>query len=762
MRTSTFPFRRSALGFVLGLSAVIALTLALQDISAHTMTPAASPEERSELTQAVALAGRVTDNANLTAHRHDVQAITEVHTDTCQWDVALAFDRSNSMQEGTRCYGCWEADENGEPYPAGVTFPLPFGEHCQASNPLQYQVYWYVVIEAEHYSSYESAADYHRAYTEYPKTWWAMQRQPRVNTSGPDERGAFMKVGPNSEGAMHYNTIADIVFPTDIDPYFTTPRLDYDFTVPAPGTYYVWMRAQGGVSYWDNAITRLRVHVGLNGAPLATGETRRYGPYNDGADPDHWRWTRVLELPNLAVTGSEDPYTLNFWAAGPGFSLDKIVITNDPGTYLDGGNRPLDWDYTMSDGTVIDDYGPLETHGRTNWACMTAEDPRFEPINPLTEELDDLYDDYQPIRAAKEAAKNFVRLLNPKLDQVGYVRYGTSSEIVEELYCLEREGGCEGFENVLVPIDSTQAEGWTNIADALWDGLWVLTTGTEPEPSATGVGLPPKFPGTEHYGRPGAVHVLILMTDGKANYYPGIGRDGVPNLPPDYGNCYSDDLYPDQPDETLDQRRARECVAWFALHARDRGVEIYTIGLGTQSDNDLLAYVARLTNGSHLYVPSPSELEDALEAIETQLTTRCPFAIQVAKRVTPEDSINIGERLTYTIRTTVSGRARPSLWLTDYWPTQTLFITATAGYTPASPIRGEPLVWQVAAGSFTQPLVLAHTVALSVAGPEGVLTNTVVVVDDAGLTSATASIAVTVVGPEKHRLYLPLVLKDGG
>jgi hypothetical protein len=524
-------------------------------------------------------------------------------------DIAIVYDRSGSMQEDTRCYGCWEADENGEPYPAGTTYPLPFYEHCQASDPLEYKNHQYIVVEAEHYSSYESAADYHRKYTEYPKTWWAMQRQPGVNTSGPDERGAFMKVGPNSEGAMHYNTINDIVYATDPEPFFATPRLDYDFTVPAPGTYYVWMRAQGGVSYWDNAITRLRVHVGLNGAPLATGETRRYGLYNDGAHSDHWRWTRVLELPNLAVTGPEDPYTLNFWAAGPGFSLDKIVITNDPGTNLDGGNRPLDWDYTMSDGTVIDDYGPIETHGRTGWACMATDDPRFEPVNPLTGELDDLYDDYQPIRAAKEAAKNFIRLLNPKLDQVGYVWYSTQSEIVEELYCLKREGSCEDFENVLVAVESTEAEGWTNIADAIWDGLRVLTTGTEPEPSRTGVGLPPKFPGTEHFGRPSAAHILILMTDGQANYYPGINKDGVLNLPRSYGDCYSDDLYPDQAGETLDQRRARECVVWFAMQARDQGVILYTIGLGQQADGELLAYAADLTDGRYEYAPSAEELD---------------------------------------------------------------------------------------------------------------------------------------------------------
>jgi hypothetical protein len=185
-------------------------------------------------------------------------------------------------------------------------------------------------------------------------------------------------------------------------------------------------------------------------------------------------------------------------------------------------------------------------------------------------------------------------------------------------------------------------------------------------------------------------------------------------------------------------------------------VVIYAIGQGGQADGALLAHVAGLTGGSYLYAPTPLQLQ---EAIETLLTTGCPFSIQVAKRVTPGASVNIGARLTYTIRTTVSGRIRPSLWLTDYWPTQTLFIAATPGYTPELPVHGEPLVWQVTAGAFTQPLILTHTVALSVTGSEGVLTNTVVVVDASGLTSASASVPVTVVDPQKYRLYLPLVLK---
>ncbi len=542
-------------------------------------------------------------------------------------DIVIVYDRSGSMQEDTRCYGCWEPHDTDE-YRAGSTYPLPFTVvpttglviHCQESNPLEFQGYKYLSIEAEHYSSYLTEADYHSKNTEYPKIWWSMQRQPGVNASGPDDRGAFMMVGPHSLFATNYNSIADIVHPPGL---LTTPRLDYDFTVPESGTYYVWMRAQGGAGLeeWGNMETRRRVHVGLNGTPVSTGETPNHGPYGSScdaypedrgcaADPDKWSWSRVLELPDL--NGPGEVYTLNFWAAGPGFSLDKIVITNDPRDKLDRGNRPLDWTYY-----TVEDGGPGETHGRTGWACLGEEDPRFAPVYPPSEDpddLDDLYDDYQPIRAAKEAAKSFVRRLDPKLDQIGYVVYSDEAEIKEELYCLKQLGGCEDFESVIDVIETTFAKGFTNIADAMWDGMRVLTTGREPDFDPDGKGFPPKKPGTAHYGRPSAAHIMILMTDGQANRYP--------KLPKRYGNCYSDDLWPDQPDESEDQARARECVVWFAHQARDRGVVIYTIGLGAQADNELLEYVADITGGLYRYAPKAEDLNAIFEELYENIFLR--------------------------------------------------------------------------------------------------------------------------------------------
>jgi Flp pilus assembly protein TadG/Mg-chelatase subunit ChlD len=539
-------------------------------------------------------------------------------------DIALVYDRSGSMQEDTRCYGCWEPIP-GQPYRVGTTYPLPSSNQCAASAPLDYEGYSYLSIEAEHYTRYLVEADYHRDRTEFPKIWWAMQRESGRNASGPDARGAFMKVGPHMHAAVYYENLGNIVYPPN---FLTTPRLDYDFTVPVAGTYYVWMRAQGGTNLTDSwvpsRVSRRRAHFGFGGVPMATGYTCFWGPYNDGASSSvrknstppsgnctstndmGWSWSRVLTLSGLQAGHT---YVLNVWAAGVGFSLDKIVITNDPRTDLDRNDRPLDWSYNG-----IDDGGPSETHGRTGWACMYAEDPRFAPIHPETGALDDLYDDYQPIRAAKEAAKDFVRRLNPELDQIAYIWYNHTSEIREELYCLKQGIACADFERVVDSIESTSASGSTDIADALWDGIRVLTTGVEPNPSPSGSGFPPKQPGTRHYGRPTAAHILVLMTDGQANDYP--------TLPTAYGNCYSSSLWPDQPGEMEDQRRGRECMAWFALQARDQGIVIYTIGLGQQADHELLNHIADLTGGWYYFAPSVDELESVFESLYERIFLR--------------------------------------------------------------------------------------------------------------------------------------------
>ena len=71
-----------------------------------------------------------------------------------------------------------------------------------------------------------------------------------------------------------------------------------------------------------------------------------------------------------------------------------------------------------------------------------------------------------------------------------------------------------------------------------------------------------------------------------------------------------------------DQRRARECVAWFANQARDRGVVLYTIGLGAQADNELLAHAADITGGWYYFAPTSDELDELFENLYERIFLR--------------------------------------------------------------------------------------------------------------------------------------------
>jgi hypothetical protein len=214
-------------------------------------------------------------------------------------------------------------------------------------------------------------------------------------------------------------------------------------------------------------------------------------------------------------------------------------------------------------------------------ACDTG------PVTSQDRRNDFVYDDEQPMRASIEAAKMFVRdLLDPEVDQVGYVRYSTDSAIASELQCVRRLGkeACtdEVIENTVIDaLNSTTASGSTNIGGGMLDGLDVLSTRTG------------------HYGRPGATHVMIVMTDGVANQ--------VPNWA-----CYND---PDR--QWLDGTgtAAQDCVIYYAHEARNSNVIVYTITLGVSADFELMQMVADLTGGVHRNADRPEKLPAIFEEL---------------------------------------------------------------------------------------------------------------------------------------------------
>ncbi len=547
-------------------------------------------------------------------------------------DTVIVYDKSGSMEFDTLCYGCWE--QSADPYPSGNIYPLPWSshtkdsaDHCASggSDPSacgtspyyhyngsydvndcsyrdrSYTDRYYIVIEAEEYSRFADSSDYHTwGYTPY-YTFWVIQRNGK-GAYARDSRGSYLSHHPyydyyvSGTGLGVSCTWDDLVnggvcrrdLPAGGP--FAAPRADYDFFAPQNDRYYVWIRGQGGHSTSQN-----HIFWGTDGSPRGSEDGFPAGASYDGASSGSWDW-RCLGDEWLGA-GS---HTLNLWAGGAGFDVDRIVITTDS----------RNCSYDSSPPGSAETYAP--NNGRTDWACHAC-DPRFagrpggqEPPdgeyrpdcniggNP-DQRQDAIYDDEQPIRNALEAARHFVGRLNPRFDQVGYVSYSNSAVIRNELECVRRLGSDDCTpevitDTVMYELDRTTAGGSTNIADGMRRGISVLSTVDD----ALG----------HHYGRPGAAHVMVLMTDGEANLHTYCD-----------GQCDDEDLWPDGDAD-------KDCVVWYGRRARDNAIVVYTISLGWSADRELMNYVAELTGGYHRWAPTSDKLDEIFDELYERIFLR--------------------------------------------------------------------------------------------------------------------------------------------
>lgn len=566
-----------------------------------------------------------------------VEAVAEAEN-ISDIDTVIVYDDSGSMEFDTRCYGCWEPDPDSM-YPDGTIYPLHWSDssianadHCASDcgdanrSPYGSTQYWvndcnyryryevwdddigdyvwgswsdlyYTVIEAEEYSKIDP--DYHTyGFTPY-YTYWVMQHNDKGAYYRTD-RGAYLSHHPYASLSNHVDGLGVPCTWDDLTdgeicrrnlpvggPY-AAPRADYDFRAPAGDTYYVWVRGQGG----DDGTHGDHVFWGVDGNPIGGEDDYPKGTFYDGADSGDWDWRCVGSTPLSA-----GDHTLNLWAGGPGFDADRILITTD--------NTNCGYDSTPPHPRTFE-----PNNARTDWACDPC-DPRFagrpggqtppagdyRPDCNIDLRQDDLYDDEQPIRDALEAAKHFVGQLNPQFDQVGYVAYDGSGSIENELECLRKRGSTNCTpqvitNTVLANLDTARASGSTNIADAIRRGISVLKT------------VPDGF--GEHYGRPGAAHVMILLTDGRANTY---------------SNC--DSACDDDPDLwPNDDEPAKDCAMWYAHRARNQNIVIYTITLGYTADQELMKEIANVTKGYHRHAETPEVLEDIFDELYERIFIR--------------------------------------------------------------------------------------------------------------------------------------------
>ena len=168
---------------------------------------------------------------------------------------------------------------------------------------------------------------------------------------------------------------------------------------------------------------------------------------------------------------------------------------------------------------------------------------------------------------AKTAAQTFVGQLNMSRDRVGLASFSTGATLDCHL--------TNDTATINAEIDGLSANGYTNI------GGGICRSNEE----------------FVNNGRPEAVWVMILLSDGVANYY------------------YNDN---DQPvyDSTATQTKSGQYAAQYAIEQADcakmllnKGVIVYTIGLGsTYLDEDLLKDVAS-DESKYFSAPTADQLE---------------------------------------------------------------------------------------------------------------------------------------------------------
>ena len=124
----------------------------------------------------------------------------------------------------------------------------------------------------------------------------------------------------------------------------------------------------------------------------------------------------------------------------------------------------------------------------------------------------------------------------------------------------------------------------------------------------------------DHCGRPGAAHIMVLMTDGQANTYPDCYQMGGACRTACAHQCCVEDLWDGGPGEGYPC--ANDCVMYYAQEARDNAIAIYTISLGFSADRELMEEVANLTGGYHRWAPTPDTLDDIFDELYESIFLR--------------------------------------------------------------------------------------------------------------------------------------------
>ncbi len=674
---------------------------------------------------------------------------------------------------------------NGTFYPISYSAVISYNLCAATSTPYIYGSYHYIIMEAELYARKDDVGWY-RTSRGAGQGYWALQRGTTDITRSSSIDGNFAAAGSRSAHMAHnpYWTFGQISPPAARLGRFythqdaisdTAPRLEYDFTPDWSSPTHIWARVQGGglqsfnndpAAYTRNA-DKLYWAVD-NGTPVQNDRAPTCDAVYDYAgcylsttihdDRDCvsggedncstvWRW---IYLGPVTVT-SGTLHALKLWAGSSGYEVDKIVVTNDSDPNLNistikdvlrinnGRGRPAT-PGSARGGAPDERAGACDRCNPIYGLTVNPSDctTPYYPVLTTTDRLqDDLFGDREPLRGSQEAAKRLVTTMNPQYDQAGFVGFhsSVSYEDQAELACLRRQtvlgdpvacySGASpiSYTNVLQTVERQVANGGTNIAEGLRNGLEVLGYDVDNRSIADNLcdGSLGSACGRGYAARP----VLILMSNGLPTAHPSGPCGNYPDLWPNH-----------HPDFT--------CAIYYALKASEAGVPIYTIGVGNDVMPEPLQAIADQTGGEFYLAPSAPDLDAVLDAIHASATASCsPFGLSMAA-----DGAQTGlpgQSLVYT----------HVLTNRSYYP-----VTASLTYTVA------PAGWPVSVSPVSQPLEPGQAVTVtavvsvppgSLEGAAGVVRLVAALHGDETI-SATVADTTTVGWPPP--IYLPIVLSD--
>ena len=537
------------------------------------------------------------------------------------------------------------------------------------ANPNHY----YVILDAELYSRKNPPIEVE--FLEGAKGYWAMQRgegnygdeatpffvSNGYSIDGPTAPGAHMAHHPSTSTryGRHYS-LAEAQMGE-------APVLEYDFIlrndVPSSINWisgtdgYIWVRIHRGrgldvdrnSSYYGDEVGDGRdAYWSVYPKTLADNpadlQNIEFLPPSDtvlpvvkdaafpadmatAANPGNWKWVRLQGTFKITP---DQPYRFYFYAGSPGFSIDRIVVTNSP-------NSPLPTQ------VVNGSAGPTYGSGQADALMPTAA---CDPCNAIyaqnigadgdpdtTYHLSDCtFFDYQmptnnashpqfdewenPLRATKEGIKTFITFLDAERDQVGFVAYDNdNTPAFTPLECAKRWGNdCAkitnpiSYTNVLVDIEAITAGNGTNIGIGMKRGLELLGI----DPYGDGVPGGCGVDGTASCSRgASALPIMVVMTDGIPNAAPG-------------GICRTAGPFWDGTIDTAQNgtQEGYDCPLYFADQARRNGVSLFVIGIGFGIDPDYLGRIAEVGGGEYKFTANGADLDQIFAGILANIYVR--------------------------------------------------------------------------------------------------------------------------------------------